>query len=57
MRFSAKPILLGVEIESAEIVGLVPRNALDREAAYFSKLENFSEAKILEHQIANCLSV
>ena len=48
--------LLGVEIESAEIVGLVPRNALDREAAYFSKLENFSEAKILEHQIANCFS-
>ena len=47
--------VLGVEIESAEIVGLVPRNALDREAAYFSKLENFSEAKILEHQIAACV--
>lgn len=46
--------VLGVEIESAEIVGLVPRAALDREAAYFSKLENFSEAKILEHQIAGC---
>lgn len=46
--------LLGVEIESAEIVGLVPRNALDREAAYFSKLENFSEAKVLEHQIDQC---
>lgn len=46
--------LLGVAIESVEIVGLVPRNALDREAAYFSKLENFSEAKILENQIANC---
>ena len=48
---------LGVEIESAEIVGLVPRNALDRDADYFGKLENFSEAKILEHQIANCSSV
>ena len=46
--------LLGVEIESAEIVGLVPRDALDRDAAYFSKLENFSEEKILENQIANC---
>jgi glutamate formiminotransferase len=45
---------LGVEIESAEIVGLVPRDALDRSAAYFSKLENFSEAKILEHQIDHC---
>ena len=49
--------LLGVEIESAEIVGLIPRNALDHEAAYFNKLENFSESKILEHQISNCLSV
>ena len=45
---------LAVEIESAEIVGLVPRAALNREAAYFSKLDNFSEAKILENQIARC---
>jgi glutamate formiminotransferase len=48
---------MGVEIDSAEIVGLVPRNALDREAAYFPKLENFSEAKILEHQIDQCPSI
>lgn len=47
--------LLGVEIKSAEIVGLVPRNAIDRNAAYFAKLENFSESKILEHQIDQCL--
>jgi glutamate formiminotransferase len=46
--------LLGVEIDSTEIVGLVPRAALNREAEYFRKLENFSEAKILENQIANC---
>ena len=45
---------LGVEINSAELVGLVPRNALDRNAEYFSKLENFSEAKILENQISKC---
>jgi glutamate formiminotransferase/glutamate formiminotransferase/formiminotetrahydrofolate cyclodeaminase len=45
---------LGVEIHSAEIVGLVPRNALNRKAEYFAKLENFSEATILENQIANC---
>lgn len=45
---------LGVEIEGAEIVGLIPRDALDREAEYFSKLQNFSEAKILENQIARC---
>jgi len=47
---------LGVEIESAEIVGLLPRDALNRNAAYFSKLENFSEAKILEHQIDQCFA-
>jgi len=41
---------MAVEIESAEIVGLVPQNALDRSASYFTKLENFSESKILEHQ-------
>jgi len=45
---------LGVEIDSAEIVGLVPRAALNREAEYFSKLQDFSESKILENQIANC---
>jgi glutamate formiminotransferase len=45
---------LGVEIESTEIVGLVPRDALDQDAEYFSKLENFSEATILENQIEKC---
>ncbi len=48
--------LLGVDIESTEIVGLVPRNALDREADYFRKLESFSESVILENQIENCYS-
>jgi len=47
---------IGVEIASAEIVGLVPHNALDREAEYFPKLENFSEQKILENQIAKCFA-
>jgi len=42
---------LGVEIDSTEIVGLVPRDAMDRNAPYFS------EAKILEHQIRLCQSV
>jgi glutamate formiminotransferase len=46
--------LLGVEIESTEIVGLVPRNALDHEAEYFRKLESFSENTILENRIAGC---
>jgi len=37
---------LGIEIEGTEIVGLVPRAALDRDAPFFS------ESKILEHQIS-----
>ncbi len=45
---------LGVEIESTEIVGLVPRNALDREAEYFRKLEEYSEAMVLENRIEIC---
>lgn len=53
----AQADLLGIQIDSAEIVGLVPRNALDRNAAYFTKLDSFSDAKILEHQIDRCSSV
>jgi glutamate formiminotransferase len=37
-----------VEIAGAEIVGLLPRAALDRGAAYFPLLENFREALVLE---------
>jgi glutamate formiminotransferase len=39
----------GVEILSTELVGLLPRAALDRTAAYFPLLENFHETLILEH--------
>jgi glutamate formiminotransferase len=42
---------LGIEIEGTEIVGLVPRAAMDRGAPFFS------ESKILEHQIGLCKSV
>ncbi len=45
---------LGVEIAGTEIVGLVPENALDKEAEYFQKLENFEEDKILESRIRAC---
>ena len=48
--------LLGVEIISSEIVGLIPDDALDRDASYFTTLENFSESKILQYQINQCLS-
>jgi len=40
---------LGVKVRGAEIVGLVPRAAFDREASYFPLLENFSETLILEN--------
>jgi len=39
----------GVEIAGTEIVGLLPRAALDRDAAYFPLLENFRETLILEN--------
>lgn len=39
----------GVAIAGAEIVGLLPRAALDRKAAYFPLLENFSETLVLEN--------
>src|SRR5215212_2254030 len=42
---------LAIEIDSTEIVGLVPRAAMDRNTPYFS------ESKILEHQIDQCSSV
>lgn len=42
---------LGIEIAGAEIVGLIPKAALDRNAAYFSLLENFSDDVILENRL------
>jgi glutamate formiminotransferase len=39
----------GVAIDGAEIVGLVPRAALDRSASYFPLIENFRETLVLEN--------
>jgi glutamate formiminotransferase len=44
---------LGYEVAGTEIVGLLPRAALDRSAAYFSLLENFRETVILENLLEN----
>jgi len=44
----------GVEVLSTELVGLIPERALDRDAEYFAKLENFSEDKILEQRLKIC---
>jgi glutamate formiminotransferase len=43
--------LHGVGIAGAEIVGLVPAAAFDRNAAYVPMLENFSETTILEKRL------
>jgi glutamate formiminotransferase len=45
---------LGVEIVNTEIVGLVPEDALDTDAEYFQKLENFTADKVLESRIRSC---
>jgi len=44
-------VSFGVEIEGAEIVGLIPEAALDRNASYFPMLENFTEELILENRL------
>lgn len=46
---------LGVEVIASEIVGLVPQAALDRAAAHFLKLENYSHDLVLENRIAAAL--
>lgn len=45
---------LGVEVANTEIVGLVPENALDKDAEYFKRLENFTEDKVLESRMRAC---
>jgi glutamate formiminotransferase len=43
---------LGCAIADSEIVGLVPRKALDTKAEYFRSLGQFSEDKVLENRLA-----
>ena len=42
-----------VKVLSTEIVGLVPRAALDRQASYFPLLENFHETVVIESLLAS----
>src|SRR5436305_3011949 len=46
---------LGVRVVASEIVGLVPQAALDRAAAHFLQLENYSPDLVLENRIAAAL--
>ncbi len=46
---------LGVEVLGSEVVGLVPQAALDRAAAHFLRLENYTPDLVLENRIAAAL--
>ncbi len=48
-RYGAVPV-------GSEIVGLVPKKALEMAADYFLQLENFSPAQVLENRLAAALS-
>jgi glutamate formiminotransferase/formiminotetrahydrofolate cyclodeaminase len=45
----------GVSVAGSEIVGLIPRRALEDAAVYFLKLENFRPELILENRLAKVL--
>src|SRR2546425_846572 len=46
----------GCAIVGSEIVGLVPKKALEMAADFFLQLENFSPAQVLENKLADALS-
>ena len=47
----------GVSVVGSEIVGLVPRKALEMSAAYFLRFENFSPQLVLENRIADAMAL
>jgi len=46
----------GVTVVSSEIVGLIPRKALEMSAGYFLRCENFSPQLVLENRIADAMA-
>jgi glutamate formiminotransferase len=46
----------GVEVAGSEIVGLVPRKALEMAAGHFLRCENFRPESVLENRIAAAIS-
>src|ERR1039458_10263528 len=46
----------GVPVVGSEIVGLIPRKALEMSAQYFLRYENFSPQLVLENRIADALA-
>jgi len=47
----------GVNIVGSEIVGLVPKRALELTADFYLQLENFSPAQVLENRLAESLTI
>jgi glutamate formiminotransferase / formiminotetrahydrofolate cyclodeaminase len=47
---------LGVGIVGSEIVGLIPRRAIEMTAEHFLKVENFSSAQVLENRLEESLA-
>jgi glutamate formiminotransferase / formiminotetrahydrofolate cyclodeaminase len=45
----------GVEIAGSEIIGLIPRRAIEMTADYFLKIENFSPALVFENRLEESL--
>lgn len=43
---------LGVRVKSTELIGLVPRQALDQAAAHLLRVEKFREEMVLENRLA-----
>ncbi|MGA8101295.1 MAG: glutamate formimidoyltransferase [Candidatus Acidiferrales bacterium] len=46
----------GVTIAGSEIVGLIPKRAIELTADFYLQLENFSPAQVLENRLADSLS-
>jgi glutamate formiminotransferase len=46
----------GVPVVGSEIVGLIPRKALEMSAGYFLRYENFSPQLVLENRIAEAMA-
>ena len=46
----------GVSVVGSEIVGLVPKRAMEMTSDFYLQLENFSPAKVFENRLASALS-
>ena len=46
----------GVEVAGSEIVGLIPRRALEQAAEFFLRIENFKPELILENRLSEVMS-